>query len=79
MAKEEILNKMKVRLDELVDRKIDYNPEKYQTCWALSGAGIGAGEWEYDENKALEDVLDDDDWFEDEEMTDLIKELLWEL
>lgn len=77
MTKEEILNKMKVRLDELVDRKIDYNPEKYQTCWALSGAGIGAGEWEYDETKAREDVIDDEDWLEDEEIRELIEELLW--
>lgn len=75
----QILDKMRARLEKLVDKKIDYNPEKYQTCWALSGAGIGAGEWEYDEIKAREDLIDDEDWFEDEEMTELIGELLWVL
>lgn len=77
---QKILNKISSRLDELTDKKIDYSPEDYHKCWALSGAGIGAGEWEYDEDKAREDVIEDQEWWqEDEEMTNLIKELLWRL
>ena len=80
MTKEEIENKISNRLETLIQDKIDRNPEHYHKLWAGSGAGYGAGEWEYDEDKAREDVIEDEEfWQEDKEMMDLFGQLLWML
>ena len=71
------LEKIRDRLETLVQNKIDRNPECYRKQWCPSGAGYGAGEWEYDEEQAKSDAIDDIyDWIEDYQMIELFKELL---